>query len=218
MKKKIKHTDKLYKAAALAAMAVGIIYIVIQPLHPADTLSAVTTLRWSVVHVLSMVMDLLGIIALCGIYAIQVKQMKILGTIGYGLLTVFYTLSLAFHFIEAFVFPVLAAESPKFVESLQGLVTGSQATVNLGAIPAVYAVAGVSYLLGGTLLGVAIFRAATLARGAGALLAAGSLATLFGAVIPHPFDRIMAIPVGVALIWIGFSMYKLSTLSSKTDE
>lgn len=204
--KSVAVSTKFMRWAGLAAIVTGFIYLAVQLIHPSDTFGSVTTARWSVTHILSIVMDMLALIALTGIYAKQAHKTGIFGFIGYFLFSLFFALSLAFHFIEAFVFPVLASEAPKFVEGLQGLVTRQQSAVSLGAIPTVYMIVGISYLLGGVLLGTAIFRAAVLPRWAGGLLAIGALVTMLGAVIPHPIDRIMAVPVGLALIWLGWAL------------
>lgn len=203
-------TTKLMRWAGLAAIVSGILYIIIQPLHPSDTLSQVTTLRWSIVHILTLFMDIFALVALAGIYIRQAHKAGLLGFISYILFSLFYVLGIAFHFTEAFIFPALVTESPKFVEGLQGLVTGASSQVDLGAIPTVYAITGVSYLLGGALFGITIYRAKVLPRKAGALLTLGAVATLLGAVIPHPFDRIMAIPVGIAFIWLGLAIHASS--------
>ncbi len=192
----------------VAALTAGTIYLLIQLLHPADTLASVTTPMWVAVHILSIVMDFLVVIGLTGIYARASHKVGVFGFIGYLLFSLFFALSLAFHFIEAFVFPALASSTPQFVEGLQGLVTGSASEVSLGATPAVYAIAGVSYLLGGFLLGISLLRTRSFPRWACLLLAFGSLVIVLGAIIPHPFDRIMAVPVGVALIWLGVSNIK----------
>lgn len=67
--------------------------------------------------------------------------------------------------------------------------------------------AGAPYMLGGLLLGVATYRANVLPQLAGALLAAGAVVTLAGAVIPHPMDRILAVPVGLAIVWLGYAVW-----------
>lgn len=192
--------------AGVAAIAAGALFILIQPLHPSDTLPAVTTDRWQLVHVLSLIMDFLALFGIAGLFAVQARKAGRLGFAGLLLLGTFYALSFAFHFIEAFVYPVLEPGLPAFIGGLQGLVTGEASQISLGAIPGIYAMAGVSYLLGGVLFGIATYRARVLPRRAGLLLAIGSALTLLGAVIPHPFDRIMAVPVGVALAWMGWAL------------
>jgi len=199
-------SSKVIRWLGLAAMGSGLIYVAIQPIHPTDILSSVTTTQWAIVHYLSLTMDFLGLLGMAGLYARQVNKVGWLGLAGYLLFSLFYALALAFHFVEAFISPVLATEAPKFVAGLLGMVTGTPSEVSLGAIPIVYGLLGISYLLGGVLFGIATFRAGILPRWAGGLLAIGAALTLAGALIPHPFDRIFAVPVGLALAWLGYSL------------
>jgi len=199
-------SSKVIRWLGLAAMGSGLIYVAIQPIHPTDILSSVTTTQWAIVHYLSLTMDFLGLLGIAGLYARQVNKVGWLGLAGYLLFSLFYALALAFHFLEAFVSPALATEAPKFVAGLLGMVTGTPSEVSLGAIPAGYGLLGVTYLLGGVLFGIATFRAGILPRWAGGLLAIGAALTLAGAVVPHPFDRIFAVPVGLAMAWLGYSL------------
>jgi hypothetical protein len=201
-------SSNVIRWAGLAAMGAGIIYIVIQPIHPLDVFSSVTTTQWVIVHYLSIVMDILAMLGIAGIYARQVEKSGWLGLAGYLLFSLFWTLSLAFHFIEAFIEPVVANVAPKFVEGLLGMVTSVPSEMNLGTLPAVYMLAGIAgYVLGGLLFGIAMFRAGILSRWAGGLLALGALLPLvLSSVVHHPFDRLFAVPVGLALAWLGYAL------------
>jgi hypothetical protein len=154
-------------------------------------------------------MDILGLLGLGGLYARQVEKSGWLGLAGYLLFSLFWALSVAFHFIEAFIEPVVAKLAPKFVEGLLGMVTNVPSVVNLGPLPTVYMLAGiVGYVLGGLLFGIATFRAGILPRWAGALLALGTiLPVILSSVVHHPYDRFFAVPVGLALIWLGFALF-----------
>jgi hypothetical protein len=200
----------LIRWAGLAAMGTGILYIAIQAIHPLDVLSSVTTTRWAFVHYLSLVMDLLGLLGITGLYARQVEKSGWLGLAGYLLFGLFWALDVAFHFIEAFVEPVVATEAPKFVAGLLGMINGGvPSEVSLGAIPGIYGLDGVAgYVLGGLLFGIATFRAGILPRWAGGLLALGALLPLLlSSVVHHPFDRLFAVPVGFALAWMGYALW-----------
>jgi hypothetical protein len=70
------------------------------------------------------------------------------------------------------------------------------------------AVMGIGYLAGGVLFGLALFRARILARWASGLLVLGTLATLALHVLPHSFERPLAIPTGIALIGLGISLWR----------
>jgi hypothetical protein len=201
-------TTNLIRWAGVAPMGAGILYIGIQAIHPLDVFSSVTTAQWAITHYLSIVMDMLAMLGIVAIYARQVEKSGWLGLAGYLLFSLFWALSMVFHFIEAFIEPVLANVAPKFVEGLLGMVTSVPSAVNLGAFPTVYMLAGlVGYVLGGLLFGIATFRAGVLPRWAGALLALGTiLPPILSSVVHHPFDRLFAVPVGLALAWLGYAL------------
>jgi hypothetical protein len=201
--------SNLIRWAGLAAMGAGILFIVIQTIHPLDVLSSVSTSRWAIAHYLGVTMCFLGLLGVTGIYARQVEQAGWLGLAGYLLLSLFYALTLAFQFIEAFLSPVLATVAPTFVEGFLGIPSGQASEMSLGALPALYMVTGfVGYLLGGFLFGIATLRAGILPRWAGGLLAfAVVLPLLTSSLLPHPLDRILAVPMGVALAWLGYALW-----------
>jgi hypothetical protein len=202
--------SNLIRWAGLAAMGAGTLYIAVQMIHPLDVFSSVTTARWAIFHYLSIVMDILAMLGITGLYARQVEKSGWLGLAGYLLFSGFWAFSVALHFIEAFISPVVANVAPKFVEGLLGMVAGHASEINLGALPTVYGllIGVVGYVLGGLLFGIATFRARVLSRWAGGLLAIGTLLpVLLSSVVHHPFDRLFAVPVGLALIWLGYSLF-----------
>lgn len=201
-------TSKLIRWAGLPAIAAGIIFIAIQPIHPPDVLSSVTTSTWAIVTALKTAMCLLGLLGITGLYARQAEKAGWLGLAGFLLFSLFFALTLPFAFAEAFILPLLATESPKFVESILGLASGATGGMNLGVLAVLYKLGGfVGYIIGGLLFGIATLRAGILPRWAAVLLASSAVLVLAGAVIPHPYDRIMAVPMGLALIWLGYSLF-----------
>lgn len=200
--------SKMIRWTGLAAMAAGIIFAIIQPIHPPDIVASVTTGTWATVHTMGVAMCLFGLLGIAGLYARQVEEVGWIGLVGYLLFSLFFALTLAFQFVEALVSPVLATVAPTFVEGFLGIITGAPSQVDLGAIPSVYAVTGVTYLLGGLLFGFATMRAGILPRWAGALVAAGGpLAALMVALLPHAVERFAAVPMGVGLAWLGFALW-----------
>jgi hypothetical protein len=93
------------------------------------------------------------------------------------------------------------------VESFLGIFNGQPGEMNLGALPVLYALAGFGYVLGGLLFGIATFRAGILPRWAAGLLAVGAVAPFVLAQLPHPLDRTFAVPVGIALAWLGYALW-----------
>jgi len=201
-------SSKLIRWAGLSAVLAGILFVVIQPIHPPDVLSSVTTGQWAVITSLKMAMALFGLFGVMGIYARQAEKVGWLGLAGYLLFSLFLALTTAFAFAEAFILPLLATDAPKFVEGFLGLASGSASEVDLGAIPTIYAIAGAGYILGGLLFGVATFRAGVLPRWpAGILAAAGPVSVVAVSLLPHGVERFAAAPGGLALAWLGYALW-----------
>jgi len=191
----------------LAAIVAGLIFAAIQPIHPTDTLSSVNTTAWSIITPLKTAMSILFLLGIGGLYARQVNRAGWLGLAGFLLLGLSWAIQTAFIFTEAFVLPPLAAVSPKFVEAvLYGVITGRPTEVNVGALPAIFGVVGILYVLGGLLFGIATIRAGILSRWAAGLLAVASLLTPLAALFPHETQRLAGIPVGLAIAWLGYSL------------
>lgn len=201
--------SNLIRWAGLSAMGAGSLFIVIQAIHPLDVLSNVTTTQWAIAHYMGVAMGILGLFGVTGIYARQMEKAGWLGLAGYLLLSIFYALTTAFQFIEAFITPLLVTAAPQFVEGFLGIASGQATEFNMGALPTVYALTGFAgYMLGGLLLGIATFRAGVLPRWAGGLLAVGVMLPLVATgLFPHPLDRIFAVPVGLAVAWLGYALW-----------
>jgi hypothetical protein len=81
----------------------GILFVVIQMIHPPQTLSSVTTGAWATVHYLTIAMCLLGLLGIAGIYARQVEAAGWLGLAGvllFGLWLAALAFSLLPHELE----------------------------------------------------------------------------------------------------------------------
>ena len=200
-------TSKLTRVAGVAAAAAGLLFIIAQPLHPPDDVAHVATGTWRLVHTMTLTMSVLGLVGVTGLYLRQARQMGVLGLIGYALFASFYAISIGFQFFEAFILPSVATEAPRLAESFLGIISGAGGPIELPALQAVWAFVSVAYLGGGLLLGIAFSRAAVLPRGAGVLLAAGAAATLLVPLLPHALARYAALPVGLALMWLGASLW-----------
>lgn len=200
--------SSLIRWAGLAAMAAGVLFIVIQPLHPPENLSSVNTGTWAIVHYLTIAMCVLGLFGIMGIYARQVKEAGWLGLVGFLLFSLWLVFTAALTFVEAFILPLLTTDAPKFVEGFLALSSGSDSEINLGALAGAGIISAVSYLLGGLLFGIALLRARILSRWAAGLLAVGAVSSLAAALLPHELGRIAAIPVGLALAWLGYALWR----------
>jgi hypothetical protein len=103
----------------------------------------------------------------------------------------------------------LATNAPKLAEGLLGVVNGVTSEINLGALPMVETIAGIAgYALGGLLFAIAMIRARILPRWASVLLAVSIVLPFFTqSLVQHPYNRIFAVPVGLALAWLGFALF-----------
>jgi hypothetical protein len=201
----------LSKAAGISAISSGLLYIVIQPIHPEETVAAVTGTSWVVVAWMTNAMAVLGLVGVTGIYLRQVRESGVLGLIGYLMFGTFYLIVIAHSFAEALILPHLADVAPRFVDSFNGVFSGDAGTMDLGAIEALNPLAAVLYLVGGSLFGLAVSRAGVLDRRAGLALTVGALAALLAAVLPHDIGRYAAVPLGLAMIWLGYSLWSLES-------
>jgi len=198
----------LTRAAAVAAVLAGLIYIVVQFIHPADAVASLATPQWVVVHVLSFGMAVLAMVGVAGLYLRQVREFGVLGLIAYLMFGFFFVLQSAFNFFEAFIAPLVAVDAPQLAVDIVGLFGRYPAVNDLGVLAALPQVGAVLYVGGALLFGVSIIRARVLSRGAGILLIAAAVITpVAGALLPHALERMAAIPMGLGIIWLGLSLW-----------
>ncbi len=201
-------TSNLIRWAGLSAVVGGTLFVAMQPIHPPEILSSVTTPAWAIVHYVGIAMCLLNLLGITGIYARQAQQAGWLGLAGFLLFGLMWALTASFQFAEALILPLLATEAPRFAVGFLGITSGSPSEVSLGILPAVYSATSVLYLFGGVLLGIATFRAGVLPRWAGGGLAVATVAPLaLSLLLPHEFIRLAAVPIGVALVWLGCALW-----------
>jgi hypothetical protein len=199
---------KIIRWSGLAAIVAGLIFAGIQPIHPTDALSSVNTTAWAIITPLKTVMCLFFLVGLTGLYARQVEKVGWPGLIGFLLFGLSWAVNLVYIFAEAFILPPLATAAPKFAQDfIFGVITGRATESNLGALPTLFALNGIFYLLGGLLFGVATFRAGILSRVPAGLLAVTATLTPLAALFPHEIQRYAGIPVGLAVAWLGYSLW-----------
>ena len=202
------NATNLIRWSGLAAMGAGIIFPGIQPIHPPDVLASVTTSAWAIIIAAKFVMCLLFLIGITGLYARQVEEAGRLGLAGFLLLSLSWWVQTGFVFTELFILPVLATAAPQFVDSFLGIVNQHPGEMDIGALAVVYNVGtGITYLLGGLLFGIATFRARVLPRWPAGLLAVAAALTPLAALLPHAIQRFAAVPMGLALAWLGYTLW-----------
>jgi hypothetical protein len=204
--------SKLIRWSGGAAIVAGLIFAAYQPIQPPEVLSSVTTSAWAIITPLKTVMCLLFLLGWTGLYARQVKEVGWPGLAGYLLLSFSWALQFAFVFATAFILPLLATTAPRFVDSVLRSASGTVSVVNLGALPALYTLVGIGYILGGLLFGIATLRAGILSRwAAGLLVVASALPLAFvlpsvAALIPPQIQHVAAMPLGIAAAWLGYAL------------
>jgi hypothetical protein len=198
--------SSLIRWSGLAALVAGLIFALIQPIHPPDVVASVNTAAWAIITPLKTAMCLLFLIGITGIYARQVNEAGWLGLTGFLLLFVCWWLQTSFVFAETFIAPPLASTAPHFVDGILGISYGHTGGIELGALPAIYGLVSILYLLGGLLFGIATFRARVLPRWPAGVLAVAALLTPAAALLPHAVQRLAAIPVALAIAWLGYAL------------
>ena len=221
-------TTTLTRAAGVAAVVGGLLFIGVQIKHSNLDLALVTTTEWKVRQTMKVLFALLSLAGITGMYLRQVTRTGVLGLIGYLTLATGFLLMIGLEVIGLVVVPAIAATSPGYVTDVLAVaVPGGHATGDLGPFQPFSQLGGVAYLAGGLLFGIALFRANILARWAAALLAVGAVATLAIPLVPQVNFRLFAIPTGVALVALGYSLWREqrtpatasvpSTVSSQLD-
>jgi len=201
-------TTKLTSAAGLCAIAAGFLFIGVQINHPPLDVTFVTTTEYAVRQSLKVLFAALSLIGITGMYLRQVKQTGALGLLGYVLIGIGYLTILSTEVIGAYVLPSLAHSAPAYVSDFLAAATGGTATGDIGLLQTYFLVSGITFLSGGLIFGIALFRANVLARWAAALLAVGTVATIGTQVLPQINERVFALPIGVALVGLGYSLWR----------
>ena len=203
----ITHTG-LSRAAGICAAAAGAIFIAVQINHPAMDLASVETTDWVVRNTAKGVMAALALVGIAGLYLRQVRKVGILGLIGAAVFSLGYLLMFGVEVVAAAVLPSLTTSNPAYVSDVVAAAFGGTPVGDIGGMAIVLNVAGIGYMLGGVLFGIALFRAAVVTRWGSLLLAVATLATASLAVLPEEFNRPMAVPTGLALLWLGVSLFR----------
>jgi hypothetical protein len=211
-------TPNLLRFAGVSALMAGICYVFVGLFHPPNIASSVTSTRWAIVHVVACAMCFFAVLGMAGLYARQAAKAGRLGLAGFVMLTLWFVLIMGFSFVEAFILPRLATAEPQFVQGWMGMLVGPASKFDLGVMPTLWTLSAPLYMGGGLFFGIATFRAGILPRWAGILLAIGTAAAPVAALLPNASQPKIAIPVGVALAWLGYALWSERTAQqSETD-
>ena len=201
-------TTKLTRAAGLAAVAAGTLFIAVQVKHPEITLDFVQSTQWKVRQSMKIAMATLALAGIAGMYLRQVRQIGVLGLVGWLLFSMGYLAMLCVEAIGLVVIPTVAKSSSEYVNGMVARATNGSTSADLGLFGALNGVQGLGYIIGGLVFGIALYRAGVLARWASALLAVAALATMAPLLVPMVNQRLFALPNAVALIGLGWSLWR----------
>jgi putative flippase GtrA len=198
----------LIRATGAAAVAAGALFIGVQIGHPPLDLASITTTEVAVRNTAKVLMAALALAGITGMYLSQVRRNGVLGLVGYLILAAGYLLIMSSTFALAYVLPSIAGTDPSYVTDVLVTFTGGTATGDIGVLGPLFQVQSACFLAGGLVFGVALYRAHVLARWATVLLAVGGLVTAALAVMPDALYRLLALPNGIALIALGYALWR----------
>jgi hypothetical protein len=197
----------LFRGSGVAASVAGLIFIGVQINHPHLDATSITTTDVIARNSLKMLMAALALAGISGVYLRQVTKMGVLGLIGYVLFAAGYLSMLGTEFVAALVLPSIAHSATAYVSDVIAVANNGPATGDIGLMQPAILFTGITYVAGGFIFAIAVFRANVLARWAAVLLALGTLATIAVGLVPQ-YERLFAIPTGLALVGLGYSLWR----------
>ena len=207
----------LTRAAGVAAVAAGTIFIGVQLNHPQLDTASVTTTEWVIRSSLKVLMAVLALVGITGMYLPRVRKMGVLGLVGFALFAANYLVIAGTSFVAAYVLPSLADTSPRYVANVLVAAAGRHPTGDIGALRTVLLLEGFLYLAGGLLFGIALYRAQAEPRWAAALLALGGAVSAGLSLLPDPWFRLLAFPNGIAMIALGYSLWRTPDTETRAE-
>jgi hypothetical protein len=151
---------------------------------------------WSWLNGLALIMTVLTPLALTSIYLEQVEGAGRLGFVGFVMAFLGSMLFSSVQFDEAFLWPILAAEAPGFLDPVGPMLTDP-------GFSTVYLLMGMLFILGFILFGIATLRANVFPRAAAVLLIMGVPLFAGGMFFPPLVRAAGALLAGAGLIWMG---------------
>jgi hypothetical protein len=200
----------LTRLAGAAAAAGGLVFIGVQINHPHTDISTIATTEMAIRNTFKLVMAALVLVGITGMYLRQTRQSGVLGLAGYLIFGAGYLSIMSTTFVSAYVLPSLVDTDPGYVSDVLEAATNGSAQGDIGALGTVLQLQGFAYLAGGLLFGIALYRARVLSRWASALLAVSGVVSVALAVLPDAFYRLLAFPNAIAMIALGYSLWRLA--------
>jgi hypothetical protein len=210
--------SRITAAAGISAAAAGAIFVGVQVNHPPADLAHLVTNEMFVRETAKAAMTVFAMAGFTGIFVRHHRRFGLLGLAGYLLLMIGYLAMFAVELIVAVILPKLAGSNPRYVQHFLDAAMGGGATSDLGHMGQLFMLMGLGYALGGLLFGIALFRVRAVSRWSAALFAYGTTSALALSVLPESFSRPFAVPTGVALMGMGYSLWRESTRSTAAAE
>ncbi len=204
----------LLRASAVAAALAGLIFIGVQIGHPYLDATSIATSDVITRNALKLLMAALTIVGITGVYLFQVSRIGVLGLVGYVVFAVGYLGIFGTGYVATLVLPSIVGSSNAWVSDVIAIANNRPATgAAIGGMQSAILFTGLAYLAGGVLFSIALFRANVLARWASALLAVGTLSSIGAGIVPQ-YERLFAIPTGLALVGLGYSLWRAQRTSA----
>jgi hypothetical protein len=208
----------LIRAAGLAAIGAGVVFIGVQLGHPDLDATSIRTTNVYIRDQFKILMCGLALAGITGMYVSQIRRNGVLGLVGYIIFAAGYLGIMCVVFAAAYIMPEVAKTSPGYVDDIIAVDTArGDVKGDIGALQTVIQVQGFAYLTGALLFGIALYRANVLARWAAALLAVSGLVSAALALMPDAFYRLLAFPNGIAMIGLGYSLWQTAAASATVE-
>lgn len=199
-------SQTLIRWSGLALVIAGLIYIIFQPLHPADTdPGAALNPLWAVVHYAGTVHHLLVVVGLVGLYLAQAEPVGRLGLIGFIAALMANAYWVGGTIDEALFYPYLAAQQATPTPPFELFDPAGP----LGVYLLIILAALVVWDLGSILTGYTTMRAGVLPRWGGLLLIVGNVVLNVGAFVPGIYfvKIIGGVLMGLGYAWLGYALW-----------
>jgi hypothetical protein len=200
-------TTRLTRAAGVSAVVAGLLFCGVQINHPTVDLAFVSTAEYAIRQSMKIGFAVLALIGITGMYLSQVKKAGLLGLIGYLTLGAGFLAMLTLEVAALVIMPAIVHTSPDYVGAAIGVALGGKAAIDVGLLTALNSFVGITYMAGGLVFGIALFRANILARWAALLLAVATPLSILIPFLPFINQRLFAVPTGLALIALGSSLW-----------
>ena len=189
---------------SLANVMGGVCVAIAYTLHPHHaTAEVVAGSFWLTIHVLFALSLMAGVFGLFALFLRHLPKSKLTGLVGFILAVVSLMGIAGLNFFEAFINPVLAIESPAFVQN-HGAGTG------IGHVSWIFPLLGIFFLLGYELFCFDLLTAGTIDRTALLLTMVGTLVFGIGlsGLLPMIVVQVGSILFGLGLLGLGVTSYR----------